>query len=185
QRKDVTPEIFDGLLQQATEAVRQKLMSRADPAMKERISRALNAASRHVARTEAPAAPSTAQGPRSAATDNGRLKIQLRNFAKARKSAETVETLALLCGVSAASLRNIVHQGADEIVLILGKAMNLGWPEVQDVLFAVMPAKVESQSQTKALFEKFINLSADDAQRVLRFVKMSKSVSAGDIAKLR
>lgn len=47
-----------------------------------------------------------------------------------------------------------------------------------------MPQKAEFPEEEKALFEKFITLSVANAQRVVRFLKVSKGVSKDDIKRM-
>jgi uncharacterized protein (DUF2336 family) len=187
KRSDLPPEMFAQLVGRAAKSVQEKMLASADPAMHDRIVRTLTTVSQRVALTERPrpkAAPA-AGGPRVAAKhDAMQLRTQVAQAASLCKPAETIDALALLSGVPLRAVKHIVQQQADDGIIILGKAGGLGWPDLKNVLIATMPEKIKKPEDSKVLFEKFVSLSSENAQRVLRFIKTSEAASVGDIRKM-
>jgi uncharacterized protein (DUF2336 family) len=181
RRRDVPPEVFDELVRKATKQVRERLMSNSAPEMQERIARTVASISRQVAEAEA---PTGGGGAKVRLNNPAALKTQLLKAAREGNASETLAAFAALCEVPVASLKNLVRQGADDGFVILGKAAGLGWPEMKEVLSAAMPSKGQAASDQKALFDKFVGISAANAQRVLRFIKTTKAASKDDLRKL-
>jgi uncharacterized protein (DUF2336 family) len=185
-RTDVPPEVLEQLVRKATDIVRQRLLESAAPEAQDRIKQIMSAVSDHVARNEASHNRLTAA--RSAKVllhqDPSHLKSQISQFAKSGKSAEAIDALAMLCDVPVNAIKNLASQGAAEGMIILGKAGGLGWPELKDVLAVTMRAKTEKPEVLKALFEQFMSLSTNNAQRAMRFIKSSKAISKDEIRKM-
>jgi uncharacterized protein (DUF2336 family) len=187
QRADIPADVFEQLVEKASETVRQRLLARATPEMRDRIIKTVTAVSKQVVSIEAlrssPAAAS--QGARfSLKADPAQLKIQLSRLVKAGKSVEAVETFATLCGISGQMLKNLVRQQSDETIVILGKAAGLGWPDLKEFLVLTMKEKFAQADRSKTLFNTFAGLTGDNAQRILRFVRTSKAVSGADVKKM-
>jgi uncharacterized protein (DUF2336 family) len=185
KRTDLPPEMFDQLVRKATALVQQKMLTNAEPAMRDRIERTLTTVSQRVAHAERPRSRPSSGGPRVAAKhDVSQIRAQVSQAASASKSAETIDALALLSGVPVRAVKHIVQQRADDGIIILGKAGGLGWPDLKNVLNTTMPEKLKKPEDAKALFEKFVSLSGENAQRVLRFIKTSEAASLADIRKM-
>lgn len=186
-RRDVPPSLFDELVLKATETVRQRIMVTAAPEVRERVTQTLSSIARQVTQSEArrsAARSGVGSGARTLLRDPRRLRADLAECIKARSAPETIATFAALCEIPAATVRNLIRLGAEDGMLILGKAAELGWPEMKDVLTVAMPKFIEYPDDEKALFEKFITLSPANAQRALRFIKVTKGVSKDDIRKM-
>jgi len=185
-RRDVPPQLFDNLVLKATEAVRQRILATAPPDIRERVTQTLSSIARRVTQSEASRSAVRGGSGRARAVlrDPRRLRADLAEFVRARSAPETIATFAALCEIPAASVRNLIKLGAEDGMLILGKAAELGWPEMKDVLTVAMPEVIEYPEDEKALFEKFITLSPANAQRALRFIKVSKGVSKDELRKM-
>ena len=127
-------------------------------------------------------------GGNSAATlshqDVPRLKSQLSEFARAGQRPQTIETLSALSKLPIEAVRSLLRAEAEDGVLILCKAVGLGWSDAKHVL-AIMPAcSGQDATRTKAAFDKFYNLTDETAQRVIRFVKSCKAVSKADLQRM-
>ncbi|HXF88704.1 MAG TPA: DUF2336 domain-containing protein [Xanthobacteraceae bacterium] len=180
-RADIPPDVFDHLLSRATDIVRQRLLKHAAPEMRIRINQTLTEIAAQVT-------PPRPQGSgHSAVTlthqDTQRLKSQLAEFARNGDRPSTVETLAALSKLPLESVRSLLRAEAEDGVLILCKAIGLGWPDTRHVL-AVMLGVSDDDTGRKAAFDKFYNLSEETAQRVLRFVKSCKAVSKADLQRM-
>ena len=186
QRPDIPPDLFDELVRKATESVRQKLLAKAAPEMRARVSKTVTEVSKEVARAEDPRNRPAAI--RSVAVslkpDMAMLRAQVSRCARSGKPSELIDALASLCGVSNYVVKNLVRQQAAETVVILGKATGLGWPDINIILTVTMPDKMSQQSVSKALFDTFAGLSNENARRILQFIRTSKAASGADIRKM-
>jgi uncharacterized protein (DUF2336 family) len=184
QRRDVPPELFDELLRKATAVVRKRLLDISASETHERVSQAVAAAARRVAQSETSRTIAGARGGKAKPRDLTLLKTRVSQAAKGGTASETMIALAELCEVSVKAIKNLVHQDSDEGVVILGKAVGLGWTDVKDVLAATMPHKIKSKPDETVIFEKYIGLSAANAQRILQLIRSSKAIYKDEIVKL-
>jgi hypothetical protein len=116
--------------------------------------------------------------------DRARLRLQILQCAKTGKAPEMLEAFATLCGVPTKVLSGLARQGVDEGFLVLGKANELAWTEIEDVLKLAMPGKMASNKDVKKLFDKFMALSTSNAQRAASFIRTSRAASRDDIVRL-
>ena len=183
KRKDLPPELFEQLVQRATEIVRRRMLETAPPEMRERIREVLSVVSRQVARTEAERLRGIGAG-NLMPKDPYRLKKRILTYAEFGETAAMIEALAVFCDVPVKAVKNLVRQGAVEGMLVLGKASGLGWPELLEVLSAAMPAATKTPDKVQMLFQEFVMLSASSAQRVIRFIKANKAISKDVLSKM-
>ena len=185
-RPDIPPDVFKHLLSRATEVVRQRLLKNAVPELRTRINRTLSAIASQVVKDEPHHAASG--GRNSAATlshqDGPRLKSQLAEFARAGQRPQTIETLSALSKLPIESVKSLLRAEAEDGVLILCKAVGLGWSDAKHVLAVMTTVSGDDATRTKAAFDKFYNLSDETAQRVIRFVKSCKAVSKADLQRM-
>jgi uncharacterized protein (DUF2336 family) len=174
-RNDLPPEMFETLVSRATAAVRERLLANARPEVRAHISQVLASVSREVARAEAPksakAETGHADAPAPKRQDRALLKSRISKYVASRNTTELINVFAQYCEVPVKAVKDLVDQGSDEGLLILGKGSGMGWPELQDVLSVTMPAKIKSPEAINALFAKFANLSAANAQRAIGFIR--------------
>jgi uncharacterized protein (DUF2336 family) len=185
-RPDVPPDVFDHLLRKATEVVRQRLLKNANPEMRSRINQTLSAIADQVAK----AGPQHSGGGdgHSAATlnhqDAPRLKSQLGEFARSGQRQKTIETLAMLSKLPIEAVKSLLRAEAEDGVLILCKAVGLGWPDAKHVLALMTGVTNENAANSKRAFDKYYNLTDETALRVIRFVKSCKAVSKADLQRM-
>jgi uncharacterized protein (DUF2336 family) len=183
-RTDIPPELFDQFVIKATEAVRKRLLESVRPLVRNRVEQVISNVAKKIAETEAPPRASGGVSARSAAPNLAQMKDRLSQLAKAKRSSETLTTLALCCDVPIASVKNVHRQKSEEGMIILGKAAGLGWQDMKDVFAATMPEKIGSKEDEKALFGRFLAMTAPNAQRVVRFIRSSQKLSKEEIRKL-
>jgi uncharacterized protein (DUF2336 family) len=185
-RTDIPPDVFRHLLSRATEVVRQRLLKNAAPEMRMRINQTLTAIANQVV-NGAPQHAANGAG-NSAATlshqDAPRLKSQLSEFARAGKRPQTIETLSALSKLPIEAVKSLLRAEAEDGVLILCKAVGLGWSDAKHVLAVMTVGSGDDAIRTKVAFDKFYNLSDETAQRVIRFVKSCKAVSKADLQRM-
>jgi uncharacterized protein (DUF2336 family) len=183
-RVDIPPELFEQFVIKATETVRQRLVSTVHPAIRGRVEQVLSGVAKKISETEAPPRKPGAANARATAPNSAELKVRLSQLARAKRAPETLTTFALCCDVPIASVKNVHRQKSEEGMIILGKAAGIGWQDMKDVLAATMPEKIATREDERALFTKFIGLTAPSAQRVVRFIKTSQKLSSDEIKKL-
>jgi len=184
RRADVPDDLFDQLVSKAAETVRRKLITTASPQMRERITLAVAAATKSVVSAEAArprSQPATGLGA-TLKPDIGLLRGQVARYAKSGKLPELIDALGALLGVSNYVVKNLIRQQADETLVILGKAVGLGWPDISEILTVTMREKIDQHG--KALFDTYTTLSNTNVQRILQFVQTSRAASRADIKKM-
>ena len=183
-RVDIPRELFEQFVIKATDVVRQRLLATVHPAVRGRIEQILSGIAKKLLETAAPPRKPGASNARVLAPNPAELKQRLLHLARARRSAETLTIFATFCDVPIATVKNIHRQKLEEGMIVLGKAAGLGWQELKEVLEATMPERIETHEDDKALFEKFLALSATNAQRVVRFLRTRQSFSKDEIKNL-
>lgn len=184
-RDDVPPEILGELFRKATKVVKHRLLATADATVRERVNQILELAAQKVARTESPSSLHRAGGvTQIPIRDTERLKSRLISYAQGKQSAETIETLALLCEVPTDCVKGLVRKGSDDGFVILAKAAGLGWPDLQLILQTTLPKSIEDHATAKVLFNTYLSLSVENAKRALRFIKTTKAASNADIDRI-
>jgi Uncharacterised protein conserved in bacteria (DUF2336) len=184
-RPDIPHDVFEHLLSKATEVVRQRLMRSASPEMRTKINQTLSA----IAQQTVKPAPQHGQGERrSAATlthqDVPRLKSALSEYARAGQRQQTIDTLSALSKLPVAAIKSLLHAEAEDGVLILCKAVGLGWPDAKQVLAVMTGASGGPNAESKNTFDKYYDLTEETALRVIRFVKSCKAVSKADLERM-
>ncbi|HEY5608367.1 MAG TPA: DUF2336 domain-containing protein [Alphaproteobacteria bacterium] len=181
-RLDLPVDLLDELVRKATTTVRQRLLANARPEMRERIGRVLAAVSSKVASSITPRAGGA--GARTMARhDPARLRTRVSQCAEAGNIEDLTDALAILSKLPVKAVRNLIGQVSDEGMLVLGKACGMGWPELQKVLTVTMPAKTKTPNDMKALFAKFVGLSAADVERAIRFIRTGATKPADELRK--
>jgi uncharacterized protein (DUF2336 family) len=181
-RLDLPVDLLDELVRKAATTVRQRLLANARPEMRERIGRVLAAVSNQVASSITPRAGGA--GARTMARhDPASLRARVSQCAEAGNIEELTDALAILSKLPVKAVRNLIGQASDEGMLVLGKACGMGWPELQKVLPVTMPAKTKTPNDMKALFAKFVSLSAADVERAIRFIRTGATKPADELRK--
>lgn len=179
-RKDIPAEVFEQLLKEATEAVRRQLLREADASMRTRINRVLSAVSAQVTKVVAQQDGNGYSVKMLMQLDLAHLKVQLIEAARAGKRTETIDILATMSKVPVQGIKNLLKQQAQEGVLILCKAIGLGWSDAKSVLGALLGS--DEKIDYKAAFDEYLNLSAGTAHRVLRFAAARQSAAKAPAA---
>jgi uncharacterized protein (DUF2336 family) len=170
-RVDLPTELRTQLLRNATDAVRDRLLSRAPPHMFEEIRNSIAKISASVDREmAAPRDFTAAKHFGSQLNSSGKLnEATLFAFAKARKYEETVAALALLSKSSIDVIRPLMQSLRDDGLLIPCKAAGLNW----EITSAILECRYSTGSM--ALHElakakgQFAKINLENAQRMLKF----------------
>lgn len=182
-RTDLPSEVFETLLQQATDIVRRRLLERADPKMRDRINDALSAVADTVAISHArnSGGEKTVSAHAFIKQDPGLARLRIVDAARSGKLAETIDALSSVAGVPEKAVWNLVKLGSEEGVMILCKAAGLGWPEVKPVLEVTNTGKRKRTIDYKKALDIYLRLSSQTAQRVVRFLKLRKSITRNQL----
>lgn len=170
-RVDLPADQRHQLLKNATEAVRQRLLSRAPPHMFEEIRSAIataaNGAGREMSRTRDFAA---ARRFVAALAKHGKLnEPELLLFAKERKYAETVAALAELSGSSLDVIRPVMQSLRDDGVLVPCRVAGLSWETVAAVLDSRFASGSMGRHELAKAKEQYAKLTVEAARRLLKF----------------
>jgi hypothetical protein len=111
--------------------------------------------------------------------DMPRLRAQIGESARSGDRTETIEMLSSASKLPVKTVRGLLRAEAEDGVLILCKAIGLGWADVKNVL-----AVMAGEADTKQAFSKYRNLTEDTAHRVIRFVKSCKAISKADLQRM-
>ncbi len=176
-RNDLPQEMFEQLVREATETVRQRLLAKSGPEMRERIAQVLSTIAARVSQNPG----AVRAGKTLFAPDAAQQRVQVMRWTRAGDVPQLIDAMALLCRVPTRTVTELVRQRLHEGIIILGKSGGMSWPELQEILKVLIPAK---PAELNALFDKYASLSAPKSQIAASFLRTTKSVSRNAIASL-
>jgi len=182
-RTDLPSDLLVLLVRKATERVRQRLLDNARPETRDKITEVVSKISGEITRSIAPAA-ARAVSKSGTWLEPARVRERMTQCAEEKNVDEFIEAFSLLSEVPAKAIKDLVRQSSEEGLMILGKASGLGWPDMKQVLSTTLPAKYAAPENSQELFAKFLNLSAENAQRGMRFIRANSSRAATELRKL-
>ena len=182
-RTDLPSDLLVLLVRKATERVRQRLLDNARPETRDKITEVVSKISGEITRSIAPAA-ARAVSKSGTWLEPARVRERMTQCAEEKNVDEFIEAFSLLSEVPAKAIKDLVRQSSEEGLMILGKASGLGWPDMKQVLSTTLPAKYATPENSQELFAKFLNLSAENAQRGMRFIRANSSRAATELRKL-
>jgi uncharacterized protein (DUF2336 family) len=170
-RVDLPPEMRQQLLRNATEAVRDRLLSRAPPHMFEEIRNSIAKVSASVDREMAVPRDFTAARQFIAQlAASGKLnEATLFAFAKARKYEETVAALAVLSKSSIEVIRPLMQSLREDGVLVPCKVAGLSWEITSAILECRYSTGSMGPHELAKAKNQFGKITLDNAQRLLKF----------------
>jgi uncharacterized protein (DUF2336 family) len=159
------------LLRRATDAVRTRLMAIAPPELQEEIKRVLN--------TIAGSAAADSGSVRDFSRAEGLVKLlkehdeldeaAIIKFAGARKIDEVAASLAVLNNATTEMMARLLEGPRSDLILIPCKSAGLSWPVVETILSKRPLQQPISEQTLKLALRDYGRLSAETAQRTLRF----------------
>jgi uncharacterized protein (DUF2336 family) len=168
-RTDIPPRLFRQLLMQASEVVQKRLLAKAKPETQAEIQRILARVTDEVAAKAAPRNYTAALAAVRALHKERKLgEADIAEFASAGKYEETIAALATMCAVPVEVVDRLMNGERADPVLILARAVGLGWSTVRMILSA-RPAGKPSPHTFDVARENYDRLTATTAQRVVRF----------------
>jgi uncharacterized protein (DUF2336 family) len=170
-RVDLPPELRERLLQDATEEVRSRLLSRAPPHLFETIRSAIAVVAAGVNREMTrPRDFAAAEHVVAQLADKGELnEAALLGFARQRKYEETVAALARLSQSSIEVIRPLMQSLRDDGILIPCKAVELGWETVSAILESRFSTGSMAPHELAKAKGQYAKTSTENARRLLRF----------------
>ena len=169
-RADIPPRLFRQLLAQATEEVRDYMLSIASPEQRAIIKDVLDDISTRVAKHKlGPKDYAKARSiVRAFAHDTKRVKSTIAEFAGANLTAEMIAALSLLSNVAIMQVEKMFMAPCCFGLMVLCKAIGLTWTITKSVILN-RPTELMDPSFTLAqMYEQYRDLSATSAQRLLK-----------------
>jgi len=169
-RPDIPPPMFRELPMRATAVVHKRLLASAAPDVKAEIGDVLTKVAKEVGARVGPRDYSAAQRVVLNLSRAGEMnEAALAAFCSDGKYEEVVASLAALGKVPINVVDRLMGGERPDPVLILCKAVGLGWPTVT-AIFLVRSGGTGTSSQVlDEAFANYSRLSASTAQRVVRF----------------
>jgi uncharacterized protein (DUF2336 family) len=176
-RLDIPWQMLKELLQRATEAVRDRLMSRVPEQMQGELQQALASAAEQIARQssrqrsyEASLRVAKLLHERGELTD-----ARIRESAEERHYEDTVAGLAVLSSLPIETIKPLMDSPRDEGMLIVCKGAGLTWPTVRAVLECRSAPGAPTADAAAKLETEFAKLTRTNAERLLRFWRVRQT----------
>ncbi|HVV63820.1 MAG TPA: DUF2336 domain-containing protein [Pseudolabrys sp.] len=171
RRGDVPPAMFKQLLSQATEQVRERLLSAAKPEQKDSINRILAQISSQIGEKAGPRKDFSAAERlvHSFSQDTALTKSKVLEFADGARIEELVAALSILSGIRIDLIGQLVCDTDAFGAMVVCKAIRLEWSVAHSVLTAAPGAGATRAAQLEELCDEYDKLSPASAQRLLGF----------------
>lgn len=167
-RSDVPPRIFRQLLNQATIAVRNSLLSGASSEQHHIISRAMEEASREISRASSLDITAEVRRIVYEAFEKRQLKeATVLEFARAKMAAEVAVSLAVMTSTPIEIVEQQILSGRMSGILLLCKSQDFNWPTAKTIISMM---RDRSDSELEQAREEYYTLSVQSAMRAMRFV---------------
>jgi uncharacterized protein (DUF2336 family) len=169
-RADLPADLRTRLLQQASDAVRTRLLSRAPAYLFEELRAAIASASASVEREMAkPRDFADAKSCIAKMKKDGRLtETALLGFARQKRYEETIVALAELAQTNMEMVRPLMQSIRSEGILVPCKVAGLSWETVNAVLDSRFSSGVTAPDELAKLKGHFADLTLDEAKRLLK-----------------
>jgi len=169
-RPDIPATLFRELLVKATAVVRDRLLASAPPDIKNEINRILAKVAKEAGARVGPRDYRAAQRAVLNLDRAGSLdETAVAAYCGDNKYEETVVALATLAKVPINVVDRLMGADQPDPVLILCKAMGLGWPTVKAIITLQADGEAMPTQEVDGAFANFGRLSEPTAQRVVRF----------------
>jgi uncharacterized protein (DUF2336 family) len=177
QRDDLSDQLLKELLAGSIDVIRRRLFETVKPGRQAVIGRAMGEFSGLAERVESRRDFAPAQRAILALHRAGDLnEAALLGFAKVYRYEESVAALSAMSGVKIATLDRLMAGDRHDPVLILGKAIGLGWATVRAlILLRLGPARTPSPTDIESLRTNFARLMPSTAERVVSFWQTRQS----------
>jgi uncharacterized protein (DUF2336 family) len=178
-RPDLPPQLFEKLLETASDVVRSKLVAE-NPHARREIRLAVGSAT-EIIRAKAAGQPAHA----AVRVQNGAEKLseeseieKLETFATAGRFEAAIATLARLSGMSTGFIESKLRDDNAEIILIVAKATGLSWRTTKAILALGASETPRSPDDVKQHETSFARLHQAVAQKILDFHRQRERPTA-------
>jgi uncharacterized protein (DUF2336 family) len=178
QRGELPDHVLKDLLAGSPDSVRRHLFEMAKPERQAAIGRAMNEISGVSQPVESRRDFTPAQRTILALYRAGNLsEAALLGFAKAYRYEETVAALSAMSGIQIATLDRLMEGERHDPVLVVGKAIGLGWATVRAlIMLRLGPARMPAPTDVEVVRSNFMRLMPSTAERVVNFWRVRDSV---------
>jgi len=176
-RDDLSPPRLKDLLACSTDLVRRRLFETARPSSKIAINRAMRELAGEPTQPTVKRDFEPAQRAIVALHNSGGLdEAALLGFAKAYQYEETVAALSAMSGTRISTLDQLMSGERHDPVLILGKALGLGWTTVRAMIgLRLGPDRTAASPDVEEARHNFERLAPSAATRVLGFWRLRQA----------
>ena len=184
-RSDLTPEMFRKLVARAATTVQQRLLTIANPSVREHLRGVLQEISLQILR-DANGKKINVEGrpAASGALDKNKLKEELHEYASSARLPESAMALGMLSGVSADTIKRLIAQREIDAILIVCKAAGLGWRTARALINLSATLNGDDTVLSTQFLDQYTKMTTEAAQRVMRFINARKAVSGSDLKKM-
>ncbi len=178
-RPDVPLHVFGALLLRATDVVKERLLSAAEPEVHSEIRRIVTKTSGELA-AEASVSRNYSAALRNVLLTHGTGNLRERDvldFARARQFEKTVAALSVLCSIPLEVTDQVLCGDRIESLLILCKAIGFEWATVRAIIHIRPGARLSSERLVEVC-DDFARLSNTTAQKVLRLWQIRRPRAA-------
>jgi uncharacterized protein (DUF2336 family) len=177
-RIDLPVKFLQDLLRRATDAVRARLMAIAPPELQEEIKRALMTIA-NAARQDMSSARDFSRAEQLVKVMKDRNELNdaaIIKFAEAKKFDEVAASLAILNSVPTEMMARLLEGPRSDLILIPCKSAGLNWLAVETILSNRPLQQPISEATLKLAWKDYGKLSAETAQRTLRFWQVHNKI---------
>jgi uncharacterized protein (DUF2336 family) len=177
QRDDLPDQALKQLLAGSIDVVRRRLFDVAKPERQAAIGRAMSELSGVAEQAESRRDFTPAQRAILALYRAGNLnEAALLGFAKAYRYEESVAALSAMSGIQIATLDRLMEGQRHDPILIVGKAIGLGWATVRAlIMLRLGPARMPAPTEIENVRSNFMRLMPSTAERVVNFWRVRQS----------
>jgi uncharacterized protein (DUF2336 family) len=169
RRADIPPQLFQELVQKATETVRARLLA-SRPDAGEGVMQALQKASGDLAKANGTRDFSSAKRLVQPLHHDGKLnETVVMEFARDKRVDDVVVALSLLCSTQLEIVDRLMQGSHIDALLIPCRAANFGWPTVKAVTLLNPCHRALTDDKYEQLQKDYLKLSVATAQRIIRF----------------
>ncbi|MBA7478631.1 hypothetical protein ES707_14059 [subsurface metagenome] len=176
-RRDIPVSLLRDLLARATEAVRAKLLALIPPEQREQLASILSTISTAISGAAKDDRYAKAEKVINGLRQAGRLnEAAIHDSALAGRMSEVIVGLAVLTSSKIDVIAEILTGVRNDAVLVPCRAAGLGWPTVEVILRNRLEGQPPTQVVINLAKNDYQRLSAETAQKTLRFLQVRATV---------
>ena len=171
RRTDISPQMFQQLLTQATDVVRTKLLASAKPEQQDTIKKVMDGIIVQISKSSIESRDYTAAKRVVArfSQDTNLVRKKLHEFSEAKQVSEIVVTLASIGGLVVDQVDKLFYAPTCFGLMVLCKASALAWKTTNAIIMS-RAVKLETLDASRdELQEQFNELSISSAQTLVRY----------------